>query len=577
MGGGVSTIPSGYYNQYGYGNNAVSTRQMSAVEQQEAIIQAQKAETLSRQQALATQQAPVQAQTADGKDDGKIGFWQGLKNFGKGVGNFFKGMVCDENGKFSLKRTLTTLVVAAGAVALTVATGGAAAPFLVAAGATIATVQTGKGIYKACTAKTDREAEAAWQDIGTGVTGIAMSVAGAKGALKSAGVSAAPKGNAVTSVLRATGECFKIAGKGSVAAAKGMLHPMQSARAISGYWSNTMKPNLQQAFSWKTAQNNYDAKGSNKSKISQAYEEQIQQIEAKLYDKSGNIIQNSDTQRLQNLRNSLYDAYDSHLKNYGSYANKNIIAQENYINGLKAELQNATGAQKTALQTQIKESETLLNALKTEHKIDVANAWATRGDNKLAVLKEQLASATTDAQKAQIQSQISAIESSINGSKNFLRLSNAKLASIPVLKQNGLAIASYHLSGARPQTMNDQYAQIYGFGSLAEMEAYATQNGLNVEQFADYLDMQYATQGTTASQISSAQAAADAERQALATQMAEMQEQQAQQSQQAQPVQQFAYNPYQNPYMQNPYAMNMFNAPTLDFNSLYVSPYPAMI
>ena len=74
MGGGVSTIPSGYYNQYNYGNNAASTRQLSASEEQEAIIQALKQEQLANQQVMETQQAQSQVQTADGKDDGKIVF-----------------------------------------------------------------------------------------------------------------------------------------------------------------------------------------------------------------------------------------------------------------------------------------------------------------------------------------------------------------------------------------------------------------------------------------------------------------------------------------------------------------------
>lgn len=130
----------------------------------------------TQQQTSAAQQIPQ----GDGSDDGKISAGKKFKNFFKGVGNFFKGMVCDEEGKFSIKRTLTTAAVAAGAVALTVATGGAAAPFLVAAGATIGAVQTGKGIYKAATAKTDAEAEAAWQEIGSGTTAVVGSVAGAK-------------------------------------------------------------------------------------------------------------------------------------------------------------------------------------------------------------------------------------------------------------------------------------------------------------------------------------------------------------------------------------------------------------
>ncbi|MBS6552330.1 MAG: hypothetical protein KH321_00095 [Clostridium sp.] len=150
---------------------------------------------------------------ADGKDDGKISGAQKFANFAKGVGNFFKGMVCDETGKFSIKRTLTTVAVAAGAAALTVATGGAAAPFLVAAGAAMGAVEVGKGAYKAATAKTDAEAEAAWQSIGSGTVGIGLSVAGAKGSLKAAKVDVSGyKG--VTGAVKATGKTFKYSADG---------------------------------------------------------------------------------------------------------------------------------------------------------------------------------------------------------------------------------------------------------------------------------------------------------------------------------------------------------------------------
>ena len=596
MGGGVSSIPSGYYNQYGYSNNTASTQKLTAKEQQEAIIQALRAEQEMQAQQAAMQQA---AQTADGKDDGKIGFWGGVKNFFKGVGNFFKGMVCDSNGKFSLKRTLKTLAIGAGAIALTVATGGAAAPYLIAAGATMATIQTGKGVYKACTAKTDREAESAWQDIGSGVTGIAMSVAGAKGALKSAGVTTAPKGNIVTSALRATGECFRIAGKGAAAAAKGIIHPVQSAHAIGNYWSNTMKPNLQQAFSWKTAQSN----------INQANQEKINKNIAELLKEKNKLnteLQNPNiTQARQNEIRSLLEQIQFKLntesvklsitKDAQAFNTQKIKDLEQMLATFKESSQNSSTAINAENQAAIKNIESVINFLKAQNKLNNATQSVQRGESLLNALNNKLnspggrANALTDAQVSALNSKISGIENIINANKNFLRLSNAKLAATQVLKQNGLGIASYHLSGAAPQTLNDQYAQMYGFSSLAEMEAYAAQNGVTAEQLADFIDAQCAAQGLTASQVTAAQAAQAAQAQAEANAQAVPQDY-AQQQQYAYNTTQNPYmqnpymqnpymqNPYmQNPYMQNPYAMNMFNSPISDFNSLYVSPYPAMI
>lgn len=112
-------------------------------------------------------------------DDGKISFKQKASNFLKGVGNFFKGMVCDENGNFSIAQCAKT--VAIGAVI------GAASILIPGAGTAIAlgfmamgAAHVGKGIYDAATAKTDAEAEQAWQNIGSGTTESALAFAGCK-------------------------------------------------------------------------------------------------------------------------------------------------------------------------------------------------------------------------------------------------------------------------------------------------------------------------------------------------------------------------------------------------------------
>ena len=246
------------------------------------------------------------------------------------------------------------------------------------------------------------------------------------------------------------------------------------------------------------------------------------------------------------------------------------------ISALKESSKNATGTVKAQNEATIKNMESFLDLLKSQNNLNKAAQNVQRGEALFNDLSNKAnmpvgrANALTDAQISALNSKMSSVQNVINGNKNFLRLSNAKLAATQVLKQNGLGIAAYHLSGAAPRTLNDQYAQMYGFGSLAEMEAYAAQNGVSAEQLADYIDSQCAAQGLTPSQLTNAQATAAAENQALAEQAA-LQEQQAQQQ-----AQQSAYNMYQNPYMQNPYLMNMINTPTLDFNSLYVSPYPNM-
>ncbi len=167
----------------------------------------------------------------DTKNDGKISFGEKLKSMGKGVLNTLKGMVCDKNGKFSIKKTLVTVAVAAAATAITVATGGAAAPALVAIGATLGAVQLGKGVINATKAKTDNQAKQAWADIGSGTFVVAASVIGAKGALKTAGVSNAAK----MSPLRATAECFKVTPK----MANNSYNLLRSGEALANLKSST--------------------------------------------------------------------------------------------------------------------------------------------------------------------------------------------------------------------------------------------------------------------------------------------------------------------------------------------------
>ena len=492
--------------------------------------------------------------SGDGADDGKISGGRKFKNFCKGIGNFFKGMVCDENGKFSIKRTLTTAAVAAGAVALTVATGGAATPFLIAAGGAIGAVQVGKGAYKAATAKTDAEAEAAWQEIGSGTTAIVGSVAGAKGALKSAGA-AVPEGNAVTSSLKATGECFKIAGKGGMKAMSGMAHPFKSGRAIKGYWENTARPNLENAFSYKNGYKNYmntKEHVTNRTEKLAAWEKQIVDVEAKLNNPS---LSAAEKTRLAQLRENLYKAYINEDAHFRVNFNKNIQNKEQFIETLKNDLKTASKEDIPNIQAEIKFNEQILNVMKNQKKIEFAQYNVERANADIAKLKLDLKRTNiTEAETKAINSRIAKIESTIAKDKAILRNSNYKIAAQKTLPDAGIAYGTYYLAGAKPQTagtiaMTDEDAQMFGFSSAAEMEEFAKQNNMTLEQLAQYITNEY----------QKAQAQAE-------------QGQQPQTTANYNTAAQYTSNPYmQYGYMQAP-AGNM-----LGFNELYVSPYPEMI
>ncbi|MCM1265610.1 MAG: hypothetical protein NC200_05360 [Candidatus Gastranaerophilales bacterium] len=145
----------------------------------------------------------------DGKDDGSVGFWGALGNMAKGVGNFFKGMVCDKEGNFSIGQCLKT--VAIGAVI------GAASILIPGAGTAIAIgalALAGKNVISAgidvAKAKTDAEAEEAWQNMGSGLTEGALAYVGARstgafGTIKNAGKLAKSTGSDLYSAYRAGG------------------------------------------------------------------------------------------------------------------------------------------------------------------------------------------------------------------------------------------------------------------------------------------------------------------------------------------------------------------------------------
>ena len=111
------------------------------------------------------------------EDDGKIGFWKGVGNFFKGaakaVVNTVKGVLTDPK----------KLLLTAGAIALSIACPPAGVALAVAGGVAGA-VTVGKGVYKAATATTDAEAEAAFQEMGGGALQVGLSVVGAKAGIK---------------------------------------------------------------------------------------------------------------------------------------------------------------------------------------------------------------------------------------------------------------------------------------------------------------------------------------------------------------------------------------------------------
>ena len=594
-------LPSNYtsnplYMQYMYQmmqnamqqQQALFAQQQAAIQSQQAQVQAQQQAQIAAQQQAAAQQAvpahqlpvdqtAIATTQANGKkvhpkdlvDDGKISGKKKFKNFLKGVGKFFTGMVCDENGKFSLKRTLTTLAVAAGATALCVATGGAATPFLVAAGGAIGAFQTGKGIYKAATAKTDAEAELAWQSIGSGTTAVVTAIAGAKGAMKAAGKvpasttpaqpaipashqigSGASTGiwtkvsNAASSAVKATKDalvatkdCYKIAGNGVWEGVKALRHPMDAARQVGAYWTNTMRPNLQNTFN---AQKGFEAYAD---KTAKKLNKNISDLEAQYNKLNQEAMKNPTPERMAELQKEVSDILNkiyiekTKLNNVNGHTFETLSSQrQNILKQIEAwkkqdpeKIVSDTHGITIKVKDALKLSEESLKAINGK---DMRGVYLRDRLSRLYNLKDNMVKGS--GMEKTILNEIKAAEKALTRYTYMPAVKNT-------MKTSGLAAGSVYLATRdktpdNQLTQEDLYAQSLGFANAAEMQNYL---------------------------------------QAL----------KAQEAAQAAAGQQTGVNNGYNSYNQyNPAAYNLFNSymqpPTgnyLGFNDLYVSPYPEYI
>ena len=594
-------LPSNYtsnplYMQYMYQmmqnamqqQQALFAQQQAAIQSQQAQVQAQQQAQIAAQQQAAAQQAvpahqlpvdqtAIATTQANGKkvhpkdlvDDGKISGKKKFKNFLKGVGKFFTGMVCDENGKFSLKRTLTTLAVAAGATVLCVATGGAATPFLVAAGGAIGAFQTGKGIYKAATAKTDAEAELAWQSIGSGTTAVVTAIAGAKGAMKAAGKvpasttpaqpaipashqigSGASTGiwtkvsNAASSAVKATKDalvatkdCYKIAGNGVWEGVKALRHPMDAARQVGAYWTNTMRPNLQNTFN---AQKGFEAYAD---KTAKKLNKNISDLEAQYNKLNQEAMKNPTPERMAELQKEVSDILNkiyiekTKLNNVNGHTFETLSSQrQNILKQIEAwkkqdpeKIVSDTHGITIKVKDALKLSEESLKAINGK---DMRGVYLRDRLSRLYNLKDNMVKGS--GMEKTILNEIKAAEKALTRYTYMPAVKNT-------MKTSGLAAGSVYLATRdktpdNQLTQEDLYAQSLGFANAAEMQNYL---------------------------------------QAL----------KAQEAAQAAAGQQTGVNNGYNSYNQyNPAAYNLFNSymqpPTgnyLGFNDLYVSPYPEYI
>ncbi len=126
----------------------------------------------------------------------KRGFWSkvghALLNIGKGAVSCLGSLIgVDKNGKFSfatLAKNVGLMALAAAATMIPVV-GPFVGPALLWGGVAAGTIGVGKGVYKACVAKTDEEVDMAFQDMGHGAFIGVTSAMGLRNVGKAAGLS----------------------------------------------------------------------------------------------------------------------------------------------------------------------------------------------------------------------------------------------------------------------------------------------------------------------------------------------------------------------------------------------------
>lgn len=326
---GYSSIPANYQNslywQYFMKSlqdaQAMSKARAEAIQQQQAQAQAQaQAQTQSavdttqfaNNTAAVQQTQPAQTPAfkntkdgkvyvvADGKDDGYISGGQKLLNFGKGVGNFFKGMVCGKDGKFSLLQTAKTV----GLVALGIAVPAIGVGMLAVGGA-MSVYTVGKGIVKANAAKTDADAEKAWQNIGEGATGVVMTVTGAKALKSSKAASAADamRYKGIKGYGRAIKDVYVDAGKGIK---KGYTKVREDGvtQSLKDGWSSSKEYVGNQ---WEARFKSSNAKDNAKSRMEAAYDKQIMKHETKILELEQKIAGSKNAKKSSEWRQEITD------------------------------------------------------------------------------------------------------------------------------------------------------------------------------------------------------------------------------------------------------------------------------
>ena len=177
----MSKINVKYQDAYSYNLDNTYMKKWEPVKYDSKVSEAENEELTSSISGNKTEE------TEDKKDDKKVAKKRDEKkisrfgSFIKGVGNFFKGMVCDENGKFSIGQTLKTIGIGAAIAAASILIPGAGTVIAYGALAIAAKhgVEAGINLYNA---ESEEEINNAWENVGSAATEGVFAYAGAKAA-----------------------------------------------------------------------------------------------------------------------------------------------------------------------------------------------------------------------------------------------------------------------------------------------------------------------------------------------------------------------------------------------------------
>lgn len=420
---------------------------------------------------------------ADGKDDGKISGAQKFANFAKGAGNFFKGMFCGKDGKFSLLQTAKTVgLVALGFAVPAIGIG------MLAVGGAMSVYSLGKGIVKANAAKTDAEAETAWQNIGEGTTGVVMTAVGAK-ALKTSKAATAAEAlryKGIKGYGRALKDVYVDAGKGikqgyTHVKENGITSSLRTAKDVSKDYITS---------SWEGRFRSTNAKNNAKSRMEAAYDKQVLKHETRILELEQKIAVSKNPKKsakwraeITELRGQIADIIKAKWESIQKQADQRV-AEHKQFRYIEQAQENALRANK-----EIARVKDLLKKVEDEIKV-------TKDAEKLTDL---------NIKKAKYEAEISANKMQIQTAKNQLRHGYKFENITSYIKENHkpigyptMAVASRDIEEVATYDPQDIQAMMYGFSSAAEMEAALKAEGSQGAQEALMAAQEYAAANTQA-------------------------------------------------------------------------------